>query len=154
MFFEFGFPTFAKLNGFSCFSLDENNLFSIKNIEHPFTQPNIRKLHLSVNTGSNSWMEKPYHETNNYLMTILILFFGYVVVYLFASQFGWLENNLTRYLSFGVAAALGLWVCIELMRSLRNNQSSVCAQIPLGPALVTSAFIFMIMIPAIYGVAI
>ena len=95
-----------------------------------------------------------YKNKNYYLMTILILFFGYVVVYLFASQFGWLENNLARYLSFGVAAALGLWVCIELMRSLRNNQSSVCAQIPLGPALVTSAFIFMIMIPAMYGVAI
>lgn len=68
LFFEVGFPTFAKLNGFSCFSLDENNLFSIKNIEHPFTQPNIRKLYSSVNTGSNSWKEKPYHETNNYLM--------------------------------------------------------------------------------------
>lgn len=68
LFFEVGFATFAKLHGFSCFSLDENNLFSIKNIEHPFTQPNIRKLYASVNTGSNSWMRKSYHETNNYLM--------------------------------------------------------------------------------------
>lgn len=68
LFFEVGLATFAKLNGFSCFSLDENNLFSIRNIEHPFTKPNIQKLHSSVNTGSNSWNKKPYHETNNYLM--------------------------------------------------------------------------------------
>lgn len=68
LFFEIGVPTFAKLNEFSCFSLDENNLFSIRNIEHPFTEPDFRKLHSSVNTGSNSWAKKPYHKTNNYLM--------------------------------------------------------------------------------------
>ena len=92
-----------------------------------------------------------YKQKNYYLMTILLLFFGYVFTYIFASKVGWLANSIALISSFSVAVALGLWVCVELMKSLRNNQSSLCAQIPLGPALVLSAFIIMILIPSYSG---
>lgn len=92
-----------------------------------------------------------YKQHNYYLMSVILLFFGYVITYAFASQVGWLSNNIALVSSFVVAAALGLWVCIELMRSIRSNQSSMCAQIPLGPALVLAAFIMMIIIPSYSG---
>ena len=92
-----------------------------------------------------------YKQKNYYLMTVLILFFAYVIAYLFAFQVGWLSNNIARISSFCVAAALGLWVCFELLKNIREKKESLCAQIPLGPALVLSAFIAMLVIPKVAG---
>lgn len=90
-----------------------------------------------------------YKQKNYYLMTVMLLFFGYVITYVFANAVGWLSNDIARISSFSVAAALGLWVCVEILKGLRKNQSSMCAQIPFGPALVLSAFIMMLIIPAL-----
>lgn len=88
-----------------------------------------------------------HKQKNYYLMTGMILFFLYVFTYLFTIQVGWLRNNYAQIISFGIAVILGLWVCFELLKSIREKKSSEFGQIPLGPALVTAALIVMIAIP-------
>ncbi len=90
-----------------------------------------------------------YKQKNYYLMTAMMLFFLYVFTYLFAMYVGWLTNNYAQIASFSVAVALGLWVCFELLKNIRNKQSSDFGQIPLGPALVSAAFIVMLVIPIV-----
>ena len=92
-----------------------------------------------------------YMQKNYYLMSILIAFLAYALTYVFAYNVGWLGNSIAQISSFCVAVALGLWVCFELLRNLRRNQASICAQIPLGPALVLTAFVMMFVISANSG---
>ena len=68
LFTEISLPTIAQENNFSICSLDENNLFSLSERMHPFIRRSVIDTDRLVNIGSNSWKEKPYNPTNDYLM--------------------------------------------------------------------------------------
>ena len=76
----------------------------------------------------------------------LSAFIIYAIGYFLAKQYGWLDSNAALILCSIVLALLGLLVCREIIRGMKQHNSDgfPC---PFGPALVSAAFIAMLTLP-------
>ena len=92
------------------------------------------------------YIKRLFNQKNWLTLGGIIAFVIYAIGYLFAKQFGWLNNNAALILCSLVLALLGLLVCRELIRGMKQHNSDgfPC---PFGPALVGAAFIALLTIP-------
>ena len=83
---------------------------------------------------------------NIFTLVGIATFAIYSLAYLFAKEYGWLQNGIAFYTSTIVLFILGLALCIEVLRGIKNNQQNI-SLIPFGPALVLAAFIAIAFLP-------
>ena len=83
---------------------------------------------------------------NIFTLVGIATFAIYSLAYLFAKEYGWLQNGIAFYTSTIVLFILGLALCIEVLRGIKSNQQNI-SLIPFGPALVLAAFIAIAFLP-------
>lgn len=85
---------------------------------------------------------------NTFELGCIITFIIYTVAYFFAREYGWLANNIALYTSTIVLVLLGLMLCGEILRGIKNKPQK-CSTIPYGPSLVISAFLVILFLPIV-----
>lgn len=88
------------------------------------------------------FLVKLYKKKNWMTFGALSAFLIYTVSYVLAGQFGWLENTVAYWSSTIVLAALGLFVCKEILTGLKNKVSEGL-YLPFGPAMIAAGFFML-----------
>ena len=87
---------------------------------------------------------KKLNKNKNWItLGSLSTFIIYTLSYLFAQQYGWLENRIAYISSLVVLLAIGLFTCRELICGLKNNAETDGMFLPFGPAMIVAAMIAM-----------
>lgn len=92
------------------------------------------------------YIAKLVKNKNIFTLISLIAFIIYSLGYFFAKENGWLQNNVAFYTSTIVLFILGLTLCAEILRGIKENKQDI-STIPFGPALVMAAFIIIAFLP-------
>lgn len=92
------------------------------------------------------YVKRLFNQKNWLTLGGICAFIIYAISYLFAKQFGWLEGTAALILSSIVLVLLGLLLCREIIRGMKEHNSDgfPC---PFGPALVGAAFIALLTLP-------
>lgn len=97
-----------------------------------------------------SYIKKLAEAKNRYLLGLLTAFIIYACAYFYANTQNWLNNIVLLILSTLILFALGIGLCFELLKNIRKNQTQM-NMIPFGPALTTSGFVALVVLPIILG---
>lgn len=81
-----------------------------------------------------------FKNRNYFTLSAISVFAIYATSYVFAREFGWLENKIAMYASTIVLIFLGLMLCREILVGLKDNKDSGTF-IPYGPSLLIAAFL-------------
>ncbi|HCB10589.1 MAG TPA: hypothetical protein DEO94_00190 [Cyanobacteria bacterium UBA11991] len=95
-----------------------------------------------------SYIKKLAEAKNRYLLGLLTAFIIYACAYFYANTQNWLNNIVLLILSTLILFALGIGLCFELLKNIRKNQTQM-NMIPFGPALTTSGFVALVVLPII-----
>lgn len=82
---------------------------------------------------------------NYFTLGSIMTFFIYTCSYFFARKYGLLENKLALYASIIVLIFIGLFLCTELLKGIKDNKQTYA--IPFGPSLIIAALIVITFIP-------
>ena len=92
------------------------------------------------------YVKRLVNKKNWYTLGGISAFAIYTIGYWYAQQFGWLENGFALLLSTLVLILLGLLVCSEILKGIKENDSDGMPM-PFGPSLLISAFLIIMFAP-------
>lgn len=88
------------------------------------------------------YLVKLYKKKNWMTLGAILAFIVYTLSYILAEQLNWLDNPVAYWSSTIVLAALGLFVCKEILCGLKNKAADGL-YLPFGPAMIAAGFFML-----------